>query len=212
MTTQIKSRFGNMKYEHFKINFKGLVIEVKLIDNEATFPNTDSRALIEEFKVKITNKETSIGYLFYNSVMERQISEFLKNNRTKGFQYSNIAEFKRYISRTFSWGGYDDVKNNKELTNKRIWWLLLGILVDLQSYIKFSEYSGSDFDWFCDNFGYDKDSRKAEKIYREMQDMEKKVNSLKLSEEQENYLINEVQQETDKFSKELKKAIEQEIQ
>ena len=86
----LKTRFNNVKYEHFKVNFKGLVIEVKLLDDKATFPNSDNNDFCEEFKITISRtptsgaKEKEISYKFYNSVMEREISQILKEHN-KGF-------------------------------------------------------------------------------------------------------------------------------
>ena len=66
----IKSRFNNLRYEHFIIEFKGLIIEFKLIDNKAFFPNLDKKEkkdFIEQFKITIINKNKDINYYFYNS-------------------------------------------------------------------------------------------------------------------------------------------------
>ena len=65
----------------------------------------------------------------------------------------------------------------------------------------------SGFDWFSDCFGYDKDSRKAERIYNLCIEMQDKINSLHIEKETSEYLSEEANQETDQFSQDIKTAI-----
>jgi len=206
------TRFNNLRYNYFKVNFKGLVFEVKLLDDKATFPNIDNKDVCEEFKINISRtptsgtKEKSISFKFYNSIMEREISEHLKLNL---LQYPKgtlkIKEFKGFMRRKM-WGGYDEVKNLKQLTEKRIYFLLYSVINSL-SMDRTTETDS--FKFFCDNFGYDEDSRKAEKIFKAVQEQKEKIESLNLTEEQIKYLDEEANQETDKFSEDVLKAIQE---
>lgn len=189
-----------LKYEHFKINFKGLIFDIKLIDNEANFPNTDDKKPIEQFKVSVYNGNKKISYNFYNSQMEKEISDYLNNLRY--LSYSN-KEFKEWFKR-FSWGGYDDVKNKRDLTNKRIYHLFYSII---NTFAGNENDDYSSFNFFCDNFGYEKDSRRAEKIFNECVELQEKIYSLCIDGKIIKYLREEANQETDKFSKDIKEAI-----
>lgn len=204
----LKTRFNNIKYEHFKVNFKGLVIEVKLLDNQANFPESDNKDLCEEFKIIITNGNKTINYKFYNSIMEREISEHLKLNLQ---QYPTgtlkIKEFKSFMGRQM-WAGYDRVKNLKELNRERVYYLLYGVLNCFESD---KNTETESFKFFCDNFGYEEDSRKAERIFKAVQELKEKIETLNLTEEQNIYFNEEVQQETDKFSKDVYNAIDNAI-
>ena len=176
----LKTRFNNLKYEHFKINFIGLDFEVKLLDNEAVFPNSKDNKKIEQFKVILTHKERIINFNFYNSIMEREISKNLKLNLE---QYPKgilkIRDFRAYMKKQM-WGGYDKVKNLKELTETRIYYLLYGII---NSFAMDRTTETDNFKFFCDNFGYDEDSRKAEKIYKAVLEEYKNVKMLWTDEE-----------------------------
>jgi hypothetical protein len=202
------TRFNNVKYEHFKINFKGLVIEVKRLDDKATFPNTEDKNFCEEFKIIVTNKDKVITYKFYNSIMERDISEHLKTNLK---QYPTgllkVKEFKNFMGRKM-WGGYDKVKNSKELNRERAVNLLYSVLNSL-ALDKNSETE--TFKDFCDNFGYDTDSIKAEKVYKAVQEFKSKIYDLRLTTEQEEYLNEQANQETEQFKKDVYEAIDHAI-
>jgi len=208
MMETLKTRFNNIKYEHFKVNFKGLIIEVKLLDDSANFPNSENKDFCEEFKISITHKEKTISYKFYNSVMERQISHILKEH-SKSF--NNWALVKSLLkSRPLKmWGGYDkDLKNSKSLEIARAKHLLYGVLNCL-AFDK--ETETESFKFFCDSFGYNEDSIKAEKIFKAVLEMKAKICDLKLTEEQEKYLNEEANQETDKFKEEVYNAIDNAI-
>lgn len=202
----LKTRFNNMKYEHFRVKFKGVMIEVKLLDDNAIFPNSVEKRNVEEFKVILTYKDKSIDYKFYNSIMEREISQFIKNNRVKGFQNQNIKVLKQHVFKF--WSGYDDCNNIKALIEKRIFYLLYSILNTLSLDISMDL---SSFSWFCSNFGYDEDSRNAERIYKECQLIQEKLNSLNFDEDFLKYLEEEAGQETDKFHKDVLDAIKKEV-
>ena len=201
----LKTRFNNIKYEHFKVNFKGLIVEVKLLDDKATFPNSDNTDLSEEFKISITNKDKTISYKFYNSIMEREISEDLKQNIA---QYPagtlKIKNFRAFMGRKM-WGGYDKVKNLKELNRKRAFHLLSGVLNCLSSD---KNTETESFKFFCDEFGYNEDSIKTEKIFKAVQELKAKIYDLRLNKEQESYLDEEVSQETEVFKKDVYHAID----
>jgi hypothetical protein len=198
----LKSRFNNLKYEHFKIEFKGLLFEVKLIDNEAVFPNSKDNKQVEQFKVSVTNKDKKISFNFYNSIMEKGISDYLNS---LGYVAYNNKQFKSFVSSKFSWGGYDDVKNRNDLIRKRIYHLFYGIVNSMAMDI---EEDLSSFSWFCSNFGYDKDSRTSERIFKSCQEQQEKDLSLNIDEKTRKYLREEANQETNKFSKDIKEAIE----
>jgi hypothetical protein len=194
-----------MKYEHFKINFKGLEFEVKLLDSEAFFPNSlkeDKKAYCEEFKVIVKNKNKEINFKFYNSQMEREISKYL--NELGYIKYHNPT-FKSYMKR-FMWGGYDKVKNRDDLIKQRIINLFYSIINDM-AFNYFEDLIS--FSWFCNNFGYDEDSRTAETIFKNCQDFQSKLLSLDFSKEFLKYLEEHAQQETDKFKEDIIKAVEE---
>lgn len=191
------NKFRSLKYSHFAFNFQGLSFEFKLIDSEK-WKNDKEES--ENFKITITNGERTITYIFHNSIMEKKISDYLNNLGYVGY---NNRQFREWFKR-FMWGGYDDVKNLKQLINKRCYYLAYGVLNDFATYINWID-SNRTFKEFCEMFGYNKDSREAEKIYRECLELYEKVESLKLSEKQEQYFLNEANQETNKFSKDVEK-------
>jgi hypothetical protein len=190
----------NNKYEHFKLNFQGLNFEIKLLDDSANFPHSDNKGLHEEFKVYVTNDKKTISFKFYNSQMEREISQIVKDYNWN----FKAGEFKKLISKKFHWGGYDKIKNLKELTHERIYNLFYGIIYNISLDLLSENESFKDF---CDNYGYDFDSRKAEKIYNEVIQQNEKIKSLKLSSEQMKYFNEEANQETEKFREDVKNAI-----
>lgn len=194
-----------LKYEHFFIKFKGLDFEIKLLDDSALFPNSlkEDKNLIEEFKVIVNNKDKEISFKFYNSQMEREISLYLNN---LGYVKYNNREFKSFVNRRFNWGGYDKVKNREDLIKQRIINLFYSILNDIAF-----NYSNdlTSFNYFCDSFGYDKDSRRVEKIFNSCIELQEKLLSLNFDEKFLKYLENEVQQETEKFNQDIIKAIEE---
>lgn len=210
METQIKNR-----YEHFKVKFKDLDIEVKLLDNKATFPNTAKKDFIgfcEEFKVIMKNKDKEITYKFYNSIMEREISDAL-NNKDNVYLYNhgfmlNLKGFREFMNKK-RWGGYDKIKSVKELTQERILNLIYSIL---NSFEMDRNTETLDFYDFCDSFGYDKDSRTAEKVYNAVIDFKIQARSLNLTDNQDKYFNEEVSQETEKFNQDLRKAIIEQTQ
>lgn len=197
---QLKSVFGNMKYEHFSYNFIGLEIEVKLLDDSAYFPNEDKKDMVEEFKVIIKHGEKKTDFKFYNSIMERKISQYLKE---LGYVKYNNALFKSWMRR-FHWDGYDKIKNREDLIKKRIYYLFSSILGSVAC-----DYNTdlSSFKEFCGNFGYDEDSRRAKKIYNLCQEQQEKLRSLNLNEEQLTYLNDEVGHETEAFDKTIKELV-----
>lgn len=201
-----------LKYEHFKVELNGLSVELKLLDNEATFPNSSDTQKVEEFKVTIKNlfgllgeKEKKISFKFYNSQMEREISKYLNE---LGYVAYNNRQFKEWMSYRFMWGGYDKVKNRTELIKERIRNLLYSVI---NCVARDRGEDLSSFSWFCSIFGFDEDSRNAERIYKECQVMQDKINSLQLSDKQIKFFDEEANQETDKFSEEIRKATEKAV-
>jgi len=202
------TRFNNLRYEHFKASLNGLTFEVKLLDDNSSFPFEEKHNNIEEFKVIVTNNSNkrTINFKFYNSQMERNISENIKQNIE---QYPKgalkVKEFKSFMN-SLMWGGYDKIKSLKELNEARIENLFYSILhswaLDMSTDI-------TSFNDFCDNLGYDNDSRKAEKVFNAIIEQQAKVLSLWLSIEQIKYLNEEVNQETEKFSVDIKQAIQE---
>lgn len=199
------TRFGNLKYEHFKIKFLNLDWEIKLLDDCTTFPNSDNKNLCEEFKIIVTNGDKTISYKFYNSSMEKQISDILKQHN-KNLSWGLIkSSLKTNLLRM--WGGYDkDLKNNKTLEYARIKHLFYSVL---NCFAQDMTTDLSSFSWFCSNFGYHEDSRKAEKIFNECVTMQDKIKSLNLNKEQIKYLEDEAQQETNDFKEDVYNTIEQ---
>ena len=203
MNEQTTTRFNNLKYEHFKVNFKGLNIEVKLLDNNAVFPNSEDKNAVEEFKVLITYKGKTMNFKFYNSQMEKGISDYLNE---LGYMAYNNKQFKSFVSSKFSWGGYDDVKNRTDLIHERIYNLLYSII---NSFANDNNADLSSFSFFCDNFGYDNDSIKARTIYNQLQEQQEKFFNLGIDEKLKTYLFEIAGQEEKPFEEDVKKAIEQ---
>ena len=202
----LKSRFNNLKYKHFKINFIDLDFEIKLLDENSSFPNSDIKDLCGEFKVIITHKDKTIIFKFYNSIMEREISKYLKLNlESYPIGVLNVRDFKNFMGHKM-WGGYDKIKNLRELTEERIYFLLNSII----NCIAMERTTETDsFKFFCDSFGYEEDSRKAYKIFNTVIEQKEKIQSLNLTEKQIKYLDEEANQETDKFNKDIRQAIKQ---
>lgn len=197
-----------MKYENFSFNFKGLEFEVKLLDNSATFPNSDDNTLHEEFKVIVKNGDKQISYKFYNSNMEREISELL-NNKKDGVIWGyngnfRIMAFKKYMDKEHMWGGYDDIKSFEELEKERIFNLAYSILT---SFVLDMNTDTSSFKEFCSTFGYNEDSRQDERIFNAVIENKEKIESLKLTKEQKKFLNNEVERETEEFNKYLREIL-----
>lgn len=195
----------SIKYDNFFIKFKCLDIEFKLLDDSAFFPNQekkDKKEFVEEFKIIVKNKNKEIEFKFYNSIMEREISKYLKE---LGYVKYNNLHFKSWIKR-FSWVGYDKVKNREDLIKQRIinlsYSVLNSIAMDINNDL-------SSFSWFCSNYGYDEDSRTAEKIYKSCQELQEKLLSLNLDKEFLKYLDEEAMQETDKFKEDIIKAVQE---
>lgn len=200
----LKTRFNNIKYEHFKVNFKGLIIDVRLLDDKATSPNQEEiKDFCEEFKISITNKDKTISYKFYNSIMEREISDIIKLYN-KDLNFSQMRQHLKQKPLKM-WAGYDKIKSFKELNRERAFHLLYSVLNCL-SLDKNTETES--FKFFCHEFGYDEDSIKAERIYKAVQELKAKIYDLRLTEGQERYLDEEVNQETDKFKQDVYKAID----
>lgn len=195
------TRFDNLKYENFKIEFKGILFEIKRLDDMAHFPNDNNKKnFCEEFKVIVTYKDKSIEYKFYNSVMEQQISKGIEMYKGK-MSESQIIK----LVRPKMWAGYDECKNLKSLTEKRIYYLLYSIINCMSNDLT---NDLSSFSWFCSNYGYDEDSITANNIYRECQIMKSKLLSLHLDSDIIKYLEEEAGQESETFSNDILKAIE----
>lgn len=195
-----------MKYEEGTLNFQGLTISWKLITTE-----TENGKTHEVFNIEFQNGKEKIRQEFHNSIMEFELSEKLKDARER----MSYTEFLKAINSGFfrphMWAGYDEDLNEKKLRGfdnlikKRLWWFLYSVINDFSMYIDYNDYY--DFNWFCDCYGYDKDSRKAEQIHNSCINYHEKISSLNLSEKQRDYFLNESNQETQKFSDDLKKAI-----
>jgi hypothetical protein len=210
MNPELVSRFGNRKYEHFEFDYNGLNFEVKLLDSDAHFPNTDQEKPCEEFKIAVINVQMgqevkAINYKFYNSIMEREISQILKehNKNSQWGQIKGLLEDRPLRG----WGGYDKhMANFTKFTQERIFKLAYSILNcfanDMQQINSFSE--------FCDNFGYEKDSFKAKKVFDSYAELQAKIESLKLTEKQKNFLIDIVATEEEDFNDTLHYALEEE--
>jgi hypothetical protein len=164
----------------------------------------------EKLNIEITNGKNKIDYTFYNSIMESQISDLLTLYKMP----SDFVRFREHLRMSICkmWAGYDEDLNEKKISTyrefdkKRIWWLIYEVLNDLSGSFNFSEESPT-FEDFCDCFGYDKDSRTAERIYKKLLEQEQKAKSLNISEEGLKYFLEEVHQETEGFSNYLKNQI-----
>jgi len=196
-----------MRYEKGNILLKGLKFNWNLITQE----KGENNKYHEVFNIEIENLKfkNKIRVEFGNSIMEAEISNKIEYAFKNKFPFIQLRD---YI-RPNMWAGYDEDLNNKKIRNlnglyqKRIYWLLLGVIIDFSSYINFEDYTPT-FNYFCDEFGYDKDSRKAENIYKKCGDYAEKIRSLNLSKEQEEYFLNEARSETDIFIKDLKEEIQ----
>jgi hypothetical protein len=209
MKTELVSRFGNRKYEHFEFDYNDLNFEVKLLDSDAHFPNTDQEKPCEEFKIAVINVQMgqevkAINYKFYNSIMEREISKALgmhNKNTAWGLIKGQLANVLK------GWGGYDKhMANFTKFSQQRIFNLAYSILNcfanDMQQINSFPE--------FCDTYGYEQDSIKAKKIFDSYAELQAKIESLKLSEKQRDFFINVVAIEEEDFNDTLHYALEEE--
>lgn len=186
-----------MKYENFEVTIRDVRFEVRKIDIRQVFENKKDS---EVFLVKIYHKGKSMYYEFNNSIMEKEISDLIKQ-----FNNQDITGLKQAISRRFMWGGYDKVNGFKGLEKERIYHLAYSIICDFGSYINFQEQNPT-FKDFCLSFGYNEDSRKAEKIYNKCLELQNDIQNLDLSTEQENFFL-EAYSESDNFTKELKEIL-----
>lgn len=209
MKTELVSRFGKRKYEHFEFDYNDLNFEVKLLDSDAHFPNTDQEKPCEEFKVTVCKAilgETmkTISYKFYNSIMEREISKALgmhNKNTAWGLIKGQLANVLK------GWGGYDKhMANFTKFSQQRIFNLAYAILNNFANDMQ-EIYS---FDDFCSNFGYEQDSIKAKKIFDSYAELQAKIESLKLTEKQRDFFINVVATEEEDFNDTLHYALEEE--
>jgi hypothetical protein len=163
----------------------------------------------EVFKVVITNLNNNRQIMidnFKNSIMEYNLTQEIKEYEILKFSKRQKYPFSYFLKNCISlkgWGGYDQVKSLKELDQARTFNLIYSILNDFSRYVDFLEGNLS-FKEFCDNFGYDEDSIKAKEIYKSCLSYYEKIVSLYLTKEQKQYFLNEAQQETDQFNKDLK--------
>ncbi len=186
-------------YKNCEVTLKNLNFKVSLLDTEK-----EEYGEVELFKVEVTNILNGKSFLyrnFKNSVMEKKISDYLKEFSSQG-----IKNFKSFMN-SQHWSGYDKIHYFQELDKKRVEYLLYSVIQDFSFYVNMSDYE-TTFENFCDNYGYERDSIKAFKIYQECLNFERKIKGLNLSEEQENFLINEVRSEEESFNEELKKELE----
>lgn len=186
-------------YYAFQFTLKGLLWKV-----EYNGYKEEERGHTETFKVTVAHGENSTHYNFNNSVMEWNISEYVKQFRARFHQ--SIRLLREEISRRFSWGGYDKVKSLRQLEKERIERLAYSIVHDFAYYPKFTDYNRS-FKEFCDNHGYSDDSIKAKKVYEACIEIHEKANSLQLTEEQLHYLENVAGHESERFEFDIKKAL-----
>lgn len=191
------------KYKEGSLKFNGLVFIWKYITTES-----DKNGEHEVFNIEVFNPQNKkkIRQEFHNSIIECGISQKIE-------RYKNLYSFSEFFNliRPKMWAGYDEnlqgkkIKSFKELDKKRIWWLMLSVLIDFSENIEV----GENFYEFCDSFGYDRDSREAENIYKKVIDYKEKIRSLELTEKQERYFLKVVRQEKDQFTdKDLTKATE----
>lgn len=181
---------NKQSYKEFETVLNQMEFKIKLLDTEET----------ETFKVTVTNlenKKTMSYKNFQNSIMEREISQILNDykNTPSTFHQTMIHLKQKPLK---MWGGYDrGIHSFKELDLKRRYYLFYGIVNDLSRYVNFSEETPT-FKDFCDIFGYDEDSRKAEQIFKDCLEFESKIKSLWLTDKQKEYLAL-ANQEEDQF-------------
>jgi hypothetical protein len=199
------------KYENGSILLNGLNISWNLVDENSFFAGL--KEPVEEFFFWIENPKTKIRerFSFRNSVMERVISEKIKEQGAYSWT-ENLKELQFFISRRFLWGGYDKKECNSwvKLKRERVNNLLYGFLNCIMS-----DYSAGccAFSDFCADFGYSDDSRNAEKVYNALVENSDKITKVfaGLSDKQKSFFFEDVAEETEKFSKELNKAIKKEL-
>ena len=201
-----------MKYEKGEIVLKKISEDFKIKWVVCGTSNKFNNGEVEKINIEVINGNQKIDYNFYNSIMERKISDRLN-------LYKMPLDFLKFrndirIGVCKMWGGYDEDFNNKKIgnikqfTQKRIYWLLSSVLIDFAGFYNFSECN-LNFKDFCDNFGYDNTLREHELIYKKCLEMEEKFNSLNLSEESLKYLSEIVAQEDESFNKYIKLKIEE---
>lgn len=189
-----------MKYKDSEVTIKDLKFKVTFLDSDIM---EDLNEECELFKVVVTNtlnNKSMVYRNFKNSVMEKRISDYINL-----YSHMGIKSFKAFMHKQM-WGGYDKVRNFKELELKRVFYLQYSVINDFSFYINFSDYY-LNFEDFALEMGYSEDSRKAEKIYKDCLEMEKKIRDLALTDEQEKFFIDKVRSEEDEFKNTLLKQI-----
>jgi len=144
---------------------------------------------VDSFLITVTHKNKTQGFEFFNSVMETEITNKLNKTSVYGRNWKNevLPTLKPKM-----WVGYDKTQNLNDFKAKRLKFLVCGFVNCYFSDIT-TELNG--FSDFCDNFGYDKDSRKAEAIYRQIEEQINEAQSIGMF---ENYaLIKVMGQELD---------------
>lgn len=190
------------------VTFKDIKVTWQKIDNVIAF---DNKELTEKFYFTLSYNNVKISFDFYNSIMERQISDIMEMHGIlesfcmPQFKQTVYTELKRRPLNM--WGGYDKLRDLKAFQNKRIYYLLYGALHSffLDSF-NFSDYNPT-FKDFCFNYGYDEDSIKANKIYKKCIKQVEKLKKLKLSDKLLKYIEENIMQETDKYSKDISEVL-----
>jgi len=125
---------------------------------------------VEKINIEVINGSNKIDYNFYNSLMEKELSDKLQAAKDRMTPQEFISAIRNGYFRPHMWAGYDKglsgrkISNISELNKKRIYYFLNSVLVDLAGYYNWSDHSPT-FEDFCSEFGYDKDLRKSEAVY-----------------------------------------------
>lgn len=184
-----------MKYEQGELNFKDVVFKWRLSHTEK-----DKHGEHEVFHLQIQNGDEVICQNFNNSIMENEISKKIKSSVVR-----SIKEIRPKM-----WAGYDEdlndkpLKIGKEFTQKRIYWLLYGVINDFSNYIEIDYYS---FNEFCDLFGYNNDSIESENTYKKCTSYYEDINTLNITSDQRKYFLDVVRSEEEDFNKLIKSSI-----
>lgn len=180
------------------MDYKNCNVTIKNINFKAELIGTENNTEIFNITITNLNNNKSINQKFKNSIMEYNLSKEINHYVANPINYHcNFIYFLNNSNALKGWAGYDNLKNLKELDNKRIEYLLYSVIYDFSLYINFVD---------CINFGYEEDSIKAKKVYEGCLNYSHLIRyKLFLDKDQEAYFLNIVKPEDDvnPFFKEL---------
>lgn len=158
ITKLIDNRLYNEAAKEF-LNKTGAEIEIKYLKNGKHFD--DDKDFRDIYEVILSRGNRSYKFNFGQSIAE---SQFYRDKHITGREYTMSGNSKSGGYNYCISGGYK-LTDMKNVTDYCV--LVKGTpptYYDILSSLQ--KYDVGDFEDFCNEFGYDNDSRKAEKIYK----------------------------------------------